>query len=97
MEGRPCLICLEPFEENEALIPDLECSCLLIVHEKCWEPWSGECLYCRQTDEGRILPVPVPVPVQVRQTVYILHTVNVCPSIIVILGIFCSFFFHLNN
>jgi hypothetical protein len=93
MEERSCLICLEPFEENEALIPDLQCSCLLIVHEKCWEPWSGECLYCRQTDEGQILPVPV----QVRQTVYVINTVNICPSIIVILGIFFSFFLHLNN
>lgn len=91
MEGRPCLICLEPFEENEALIPELDCSCLLVVHEKCWEPWSGECLYCRQTEE-----VPF-VPVQLNQTFYVLHTVNLCQSIIVILGIFCSFFFQLNN
>jgi len=95
MEERPCPICLEPFEENEALIPELDCSCLLIVHEKCWEPWSGECLYCRQTDEAPIIVEPVPL--QLNHTVYIVHTVNVCPTIVVILGLMLSFFFQLNN
>jgi hypothetical protein len=96
MEERPCPICLEAFEENEALIPELECSCLLIVHEKCWEPWSGECLYCRQTEEPPNLEPPIQIR-QINQTVYVVHTVNLCPTIIVILGIVCSFFFQLNN
>jgi hypothetical protein len=85
MEAVPCPICIEPFEENEALIPELDCSCLLIVHEKCWEPWSGECLYCRQTRE--IVEPPIEIH-QLNQTVYV---VNVCPTIVVILGIVCSF------
>jgi hypothetical protein len=82
MEAVQCLICLEPFEENEALIPELECSCLLIVHEACWEPWSGECLYCRQIEEY----IP---PVQINQSVYV---INICPTVIVVIGLLCSFF-----
>ena len=44
-----CPICLEEFTEDAAHIPDLPCNCLLIVHLECWEPWSGECLYCRES------------------------------------------------
>ena len=48
MEPVSCLICLDYFKNDSAHIPDLPCSCTLIVHEECWEPWSGECLYCRE-------------------------------------------------
>ena len=90
MEARPCIICLEPFEENEALIPELDCSCLLIVHEKCWEPWSGECLYCRQAEE----PQYIPPPLQINQSVYI---INICPTLILMIGIVFSFYFQINR
>lgn len=51
MEPVSCLICLDYFKEDSAHIPDLPCSCTLIVHEECWKPWSGECLYCRESVE----------------------------------------------
>ena len=60
-----CPICLELFTEDEAHIPDLSCGCNLIVHEECWQPWSGECLYCRNTEIIEYIPNPIPVEVQV--------------------------------
>ena len=42
-----CAICLSGFEEDMALIPELTCNCILIVHEACWDQWTGICLYCR--------------------------------------------------
>ena len=44
-----CIICLSPFEMDDAHIPDLACSCVIVVHYDCWLEWSkvGECLYCR--------------------------------------------------
>uniref|UniRef100_A0A6C0APR3 RING-type domain-containing protein n=1 Tax=viral metagenome TaxID=1070528 RepID=A0A6C0APR3_9ZZZZ len=44
-----CPICLEEFTEDFAFVPELPCNCALIVHQSCWEPWSGDCLYCRDT------------------------------------------------
>lgn len=50
MDSITCPICLEHFQEDAAYIPDdLNCDCTLIVHWECWEPWSGDCLYCRNT------------------------------------------------
>jgi hypothetical protein len=46
-----CIICLSNFETNEALIPELRCSCILVVHEECWDQWTGACLYCREYPE----------------------------------------------
>lgn len=45
-----CMICLSDFHADFAHIPELDCSCTIIVHEECWEQWSGYCLYCRNTD-----------------------------------------------
>lgn len=42
-----CCICLNEFETDYAYIPELPCSCIIIVHEECWERWNGRCLYCR--------------------------------------------------
>jgi hypothetical protein len=61
-----CPICLEIFKEDEAYIPDLECLCAIIVHLDCWIPWSGGCLYCRETPitdyEEFVLPPIVEEP-----------------------------------
>ena len=57
MDPVACPICLENFQEDEAYIPDdLNCNCILIVHWSCWEPWSGECLYCRNIESLNIQP-----------------------------------------
>ena len=57
MDPVACPICLENFQGDEAYIPDdLNCNCILIVHWKCWEPWSGECLYCRNIESLNIQP-----------------------------------------
>ena len=55
-----CLICLEKFTEDEAYIPELECECAIFVHWNCWEPWTGECLYCRDTYVEYNEPIIVP-------------------------------------
>jgi hypothetical protein len=55
-----CPICFENFEEDEAHIPELDCGCAIIVHSHCWEPWSGECLYCRNTREQPIYHIVQP-------------------------------------
>ena len=61
-----CPICLELFTEDEAYIPPLVCGCNLIVHIECWQQWSGECLYCRNT---HVLEEPV-VLIHVNPPVY---------------------------
>lgn len=43
-----CAICLLEFQEDSAYVPDLGCHCTFIVHEECWNRWTGSCLYCRQ-------------------------------------------------
>ena len=53
MEPLACPICLESFTENSAHIPELSCNCSIFVHLECWEPWTGECLYCRISQEGQ--------------------------------------------
>jgi len=63
-----CLICLSDFEEDFAHIPVLSCPCVLIVHEKCWDQWTGNCLYCRTIPPIRI-PRPQPRPYCQRETV----------------------------
>jgi hypothetical protein len=45
-----CQICFEDFHADFAFIPELDCSCTIIVHEECWEQWSGLCLYCRNRE-----------------------------------------------
>jgi hypothetical protein len=42
-----CPICLTKFETDEALIPELQCNCIFVVHAECWNKWTRECLYCR--------------------------------------------------
>jgi hypothetical protein len=42
-----CPICLTTFETDEALIPQLQCSCVFVVHPECWIKWNQACLYCR--------------------------------------------------
>lgn len=44
-----CAICLSEFQADFALIPELDCNCIVVVHEECWDQWSGLCLYCRNT------------------------------------------------
>lgn len=45
MDG--CPICLCEFDTNYAIIPDLYCNCIYIVHEDCWKQWNDTCIYCR--------------------------------------------------
>jgi len=54
-----CMICLSDFNADFAHIPELDCSCTIIVHEECWNKWSGSCLYCRTTN---IVPAPINRP-----------------------------------
>ena len=56
-----CMICLSDFHANFAHIPELDCSCTIIVHEECWEHWSGRCLYCRNTN-NIVVPAPINRP-----------------------------------
>jgi hypothetical protein len=42
-----CMICLSDLPPESEFIPPLNCSCTMIVHEECWNQWSGSCLYCR--------------------------------------------------
>ena len=42
-----CPICLTTFETDAALIPQLVCSCVFVVHPDCWLKWNQACLYCR--------------------------------------------------
>ncbi len=58
-----CLICFEPFESDIAYIPDLNCSCVFIVHTNCWIKWGKGCMYHRQVD-----PEPEPEPEPPRET-----------------------------
>ena len=44
-----CYICLSDFETDYALIPELSCSCIIVVHQVCWIKWNGTCIYCRAT------------------------------------------------
>lgn len=58
-----CIICLSSFENNEAFIPELDCSCVFVTHYECWEEWEkvGNCLYCRQSQpRPQILLEPIP-------------------------------------
>jgi len=52
-----CQICFEDFHADFAFIPELDCSCTIIVHEECWEQWSGLCLYCRNREYDDIPPI----------------------------------------
>lgn len=45
---RGCIICLSDFSSDEAFIPALRCSCVIVVHKECWDQWTGACLYCRE-------------------------------------------------
>jgi len=45
-----CPICLTNFDSDSALIPELNCSCVFVVHEECWNKWTNNCLYCRNQD-----------------------------------------------
>ena len=56
-----CMICLSDFQADFAHIPELDCSCTIIVHEECWEQWSGTCLYCRNTN-NIVVPAPINRP-----------------------------------
>ena len=45
-----CPICLTNFDSDSALIPELNCSCVFVVHEQCWSKWTNDCLYCRNQE-----------------------------------------------
>ena len=45
-----CPICLTNFDSDSALIPELNCSCVFVVHEECWNKWTNDCLYCRNQE-----------------------------------------------
>lgn len=67
-----CIICLSPFEMDDAHIPDLICSCVIVVHYDCWLEWSkvGECLYCRPVvDDADAVPAADAAPVAVADAV----------------------------
>jgi hypothetical protein len=55
-----CKICLLDFETDHAHIPDLDCECILIVHEECWERWNDTCIYCRQPGTVEIIAIAYP-------------------------------------
>ena len=42
-----CPICLSEFETDFAIIPELDCNCMYVVHEECWDQWNYSCIYCR--------------------------------------------------
>ena len=48
-----CYICLSEFETDYALIPELSCSCIIVVHQGCWIKWNGTCIYCRAAPKER--------------------------------------------
>jgi|LakMenEpi03Aug12_release.lakeMendotaPanAssembly.Ray.scaffolds.fasta_scaffold841821_1 hypothetical protein len=56
-----CIICLQTFETNYAYIPILNCDCIFITHNECWDKWTGDCLYCRKVGipelRGHSLPL----------------------------------------
>lgn len=59
-----CPICLTTFETDAALIPQLQCNCIFVVHPDCWNKWTQQCLYCRdQTNQvnqpGQIIQVQI--------------------------------------
>ena len=43
-----CMICLTNLQPGSRFVPELNCSCTILVHEECWNQWSGICLYCRR-------------------------------------------------
>jgi len=58
-----CKICLLDFETDHAHIPELDCGCVLIVHEECWERWNETCIYCRRPGTVEIIAIAYP-PIQ---------------------------------
>jgi hypothetical protein len=42
-----CPICFCEFETDYAIVPELLCDCVYIVHEECWNQWNATCIYCR--------------------------------------------------
>jgi hypothetical protein len=88
-----CPICFENFEEDEAHIPELECGCAIIVHSHCWEPWSGECLYCRNTREEPIYHIQAEAMQAIQVRYVVIHNDNsMCFYIFIsiVLSIFIS-------
>ena len=57
---RRCIICLSDFNSDEAFIPALRCSCVIVVHKECWDQWTGACLYCREYAHGT-LPIYIEI------------------------------------
>jgi len=72
-----CSICFSEFIEDSAYIPVLDCSCILIVHEECWNKWTGICIYCR-TPQQIIERVPVNVPVLCERRVVNIVCAIIC-------------------
>ena len=42
---------MEQFVTDDALIPEIDCDCVFVVHPECWVQWTGVCLYCREGGE----------------------------------------------
>ena len=78
-----CLICLSPFESDEAYIPELECSCVFVTHYECWEEWEkvGNCLYCRPS-YVIIQPPPPPNPSISRVVIFLVCAYWIIKSIL---------------
>jgi hypothetical protein len=55
-----CKICLLDFETDHAFIPELDCDCILIVHEECWERWNETCIYCREPRIVEVIAIAYP-------------------------------------
>ena len=79
-----CQICLLDFETDHALIPDLDCGCILIVHEECWERWNDTCIYCRRPGTVQVIDIAYP---QQRTTYYYIYAVLFLMYIITLIRI----------
>ena len=83
-----CIICLEDFTQDKAYIPKLNCNCAIFVHWDCWEPWTGECLYCRSEEPIRYRRIPI---------VFILEDNNTAVILRLLVCLFSLYFFILIN
>jgi len=85
-----CIICLENFTQDKAYIPKLNCNCAIFVHWDCWEPWTGECLYCRSNEPINIQPI-----IYRRAPIIFVLNDNNTAVILRLVAILCCFYFFI--
>jgi len=82
-----CPICLTNFDSDSALIPELNCSCLFVVHEECWNNWTKKCLYCRN-QPGFLTAQPIRLN---RESLYFKIKFSIFVCVIYFTFVFCAF------